>query len=212
MFKQDLKKAIIFDFDGVIAQSLDAKTYGFSILYQPFGKNIINKVVKHHLENGGLSRFEKIKYYHKNFINKSLSDKEISDLANQFSDLVVEKVISAPLVPGVLDYIKQSFNKFKLFISTGTPTDEIKRILNKKGLDKYFTHVYGSPETKDIHIDKIIKKYKLHSSDLIFFGDSFTDLNAASKFSIDFILVKNKHNSKLSSNYDGKFIFDFTEL
>ena len=205
-------KGIIFDFDGVIVQSLHVKTDAFAQIYKDYGSSVVNKVIAHHKANGGMSRFDKFKLYHKTFLNLNIDDEEIVSLSKQFSDLVVEQVINAAYVTGVLDYIKLSFNKFKLFISTGTPTDEIKKILNKKGLDKYFTHIYGSPETKDIHIDIIIKKYKLHSSDLIFFGDSFTDLNAASKFSIDFILVKNKHNSKLSSNYDGKFIFDFTEL
>ena len=58
-------KTIIFDFDGVILESIDVKTEAFKKLYQPYGSNISNKVVKNHLANGGISRYEKIKIYHK---------------------------------------------------------------------------------------------------------------------------------------------------
>ena len=61
IFKQNMIKTIIFDFDGVILESLDVKTEAFKKLYQPYGPSISNKVVENHLENEGISRYEKIK-------------------------------------------------------------------------------------------------------------------------------------------------------
>ena len=37
-------KGIIFDFDGVIAESVEVKTDAFANLYQPYGDNVVNKV------------------------------------------------------------------------------------------------------------------------------------------------------------------------
>ena len=54
-------------------------------------------------------------------------------------------------------YIKNNFNKYSLFISTGTPTFEIEIILKKLRLSKYFKAVFGSPENKDLHIPKELK-------------------------------------------------------
>ena len=62
-------KGIIFDFDGVIVDSVGIKSDAFAHLYNSYGTQIENKVVEHHEKNGGLSREEKIKYYHKNFLN-----------------------------------------------------------------------------------------------------------------------------------------------
>ena len=89
-------KGIIFDFDGVIAESVQVKTDAFAALYVTYGKDIVDRVVEHHESNGGMSRFEKIKIYHGLFLNKTITEGEITDLANQFSELVVEKVIAAP--------------------------------------------------------------------------------------------------------------------
>ena len=56
-------KGIVFDFDGVIAESVQVKTNAFAELYGPFGNDVVQKVISHHEANGGVSRYEKIKYY-----------------------------------------------------------------------------------------------------------------------------------------------------
>ena len=40
------------------------------------------------------------------------SNKELEELANRFSELVVQKVIDSPYVPGALEYIKKSFQYY----------------------------------------------------------------------------------------------------
>jgi len=207
-----LIKGIIFDFDGVIVQSLNVKTDAFAQIYKDYGSSVVNKVITHHKANGGMSRFDKFKFYHKTFLNLNINDEEIVLLSKQFSDLVVEQVINAAYVPGVLDYIKKCFKKWDLFISTGTPKDEIKEILIKKGIDKYFIEVFGSPENKESHIDIILSKYFFKSEELIFYGDSNSDLDAAEYANIPFVLIKNDFNQKLSQSFDGKVINNFLEL
>ncbi len=205
-------KGIIFDFDGVIAESVQVKTDAFASLYNQYGKNIVKKVIEHHEANGGMSRYEKIKCYHESFLNKAITDEEIDKLANQFSRLVVNKVIDSPYVPGALDYIKKSYKEYMLFISTGTPTNEMNLILDGRGITKYFAKVYGSPEKKSKHIAKIISKYSFHANNLIFYGDANTDINAAKQLDIPFVLVKNKSNKKLMETYKGKIINNFIGL
>ncbi len=117
-------KAIIFDSDGVIAESVEVKTDSFASIYEQYGDNIVTKVIEHHEANGGVSRFEKIKLYHESYLNKAITKEEIEELANQFSKLVVQKVINSPYVLGALDYIEKYSTKYNLFISTGTPTNE----------------------------------------------------------------------------------------
>ena len=131
-------KGIIFDFDGVVAESVQIKTEAFAALYAPYGPDIIKKVVDHHEANGGMSRFKKIKFYHKSYLNKIITDREITELANQFSKMVINKVIASPYVPGALEFIQSSYKKYKLFISSGTPTDEMNKILIARKISYYF--------------------------------------------------------------------------
>ena len=61
-------KCIIFDFDGVIKDSVDIKTNAFAEIFSKYGTSIVDKVLDHHKMNGGISRFEKIKHYYKQFL------------------------------------------------------------------------------------------------------------------------------------------------
>ena len=56
---RDNIKSIIFDFDGVILDSLEAKSEAFEELYADYGTSIVKKVRKYHLSNGGVSRQKK---------------------------------------------------------------------------------------------------------------------------------------------------------
>ena len=205
-------KGIIFDFDGVITESVHIKSAGFSEIYKPYGSSIIKKVIKHHEANGGMSRFEKIKYYHEIFLNTSLSDQETNYIADQFSKYVVDRIVRAQYVPNALEFIKQSYCKYELFISTGTPITEIKKILELKKIKKYFKSVYGSPASKSNHINMICTKNNFKSDELLFFGDSMTDLEAATKHGIKFILRLHEHNKKHFQDYRGHKIYNFKSL
>ena len=202
-------KGIIFDFDGVIAESVQVKTDAFVSLYAQYGEDIIRKVIEHHEANGGMSRFDKIYLYHKSFLNKVITKEEITNLANQFSALVIDKVIAAPYVPGAFEYIQKSYKQYKLFISTGTPTAEIKQILNGRKIAHCFIDSFGSPENKTIHIKNILSNYNFNPEELIFYGDSKTDLEAANHTNIPFVLIKNRYNQTLSDSFRGEIINNF---
>ena len=164
------KKGLIFDFDGVLVDSVNIKTNAFSELFSKYEDTIRLSVVNHHLENGGMSRFEKIKYYYSFFLKKKLNKNELKSICDNFSNLVVEKVISAPEISGSKKFIHEQFKKKKmLFINTGTPLDEINIILKKRSLHKYFDHVYGSPNSKEKNLNKIISGNSINKDDYIFF-------------------------------------------
>ena len=205
-------KAIIFDFDGVILNSVSVKTEAFKELYKQYGSAVVKKVEKYHIENGGISRFEKFKYYHKNFLNIDLNSVEINQMAKEFSDLVFEKVCNSNFIPGAKEFLKYSHNNYLNFICTGTPQNEIIKILNKKNLNKFFKDVYGSPTSKENIISKILKKYNLNKSDVLFIGDAMTDYNAAKLSEIKFIGIENNDTEFPNSTIIVKNLMEIINL
>ena len=205
-------KNIFFDFDGVLVESLDVKTQAFYKLYEPFGKEIANNVANHHIENGGMSRFEKFKLYHKNYLNIDLSENEIKNLADQFSAIVVNAVIDSPEAEGANHFLEKYHSIFKCWIITGTPTEEIKYIVEKRNWSKYFIDMYGSPEKKDYWTEHIIKKHGLKREETIFLGDALADYNAANKSSLTFALRTHEQNLDLFTNFNGIRFHTFKEL
>tara|TARA_B100000780_G_scaffold277638_1_gene248825 strand:- start:58 stop:687 length:630 start_codon:yes stop_codon:yes gene_type:complete len=184
-------KAIIFDFDGVILDSVSVKTEAFKQLYKSHGINVVEKVAKYHLANGGISRFEKFKYFHKNFLNINISNDELVGLGEDFSRLVFKKVCESRYIPGAHEFLTFCSKKYLTFICTGTPETEIKKILSSKNLDKMFNDIYGSPSSKTDIINRISVNNNLKSNEIIFIGDAMTDYDASKNTNVDFIGVRN---------------------
>ena len=107
---------IIFDFDGVICDSVDIKTNAFSEIYSKFGKEIQEKVLEYHLSNMGINRYEKFKFIHKEFFNKILNEDEIQRLSKKFSNIVFNKILSCKYIKGAEDFIMENYRHTSLRI------------------------------------------------------------------------------------------------
>ena len=182
-------KAIIFDFDGTIADSVDIKTKAFAELYSSYGQRIERKVVKYHLAHGGVSRYDKFRFFHKQFLNIDLGEFEVKELAEKFSKLVIDKVVDAPYIPGAFEFITNNYHFYDMYISTATPTDEIDEIIKKKDLTQYFKGIKGSPQSKVDHVKLIIEQKKYLQNEIIFIGDSDSDKEAATKNNLLFVAI-----------------------
>jgi phosphoglycolate phosphatase-like HAD superfamily hydrolase len=184
-------KAIIFDFDGVICNSVNVKTLAFANMYEQYGAEVVKKVVEYHKEHGGISRYEKFKYYHKNYLGLELSDEQVQKMGKEFSDLAMQKVIDSNYIPFAHEFLTRNSKRYLQFICTGTPDIEIHEILKKKNIYELFNGVYGSPQTKVEIINRILEINNLQNNEVVFLGDAMTDYNAAKKCNIDFIGILN---------------------
>ena len=195
-----MHKGIIFDFDGVIVESVNIKTESFAEIYRPYGSKVVEKVVQHHLANGGMSRFEKFRLYQKEFLGKELFDDELSEITDRFSRLVTNRVIEAPYVEGAIEFIESYCKIFDLFVSSATPKKELREIIYRRKITKYFREIFGSPEKKSDHIGKIIDRYGYELSEVVFIGDSINDKEAAEISGIFFIGRYDRKNSDVFVN------------
>ena len=207
------KEFLVFDFDGVILDSVGIKTDAFRVLYSKFGNDVVTKVVTHHEKNGGVSRFEKFKYYHKEFLGKQLSYSDIEILNNEFSSLVLNKILIAKEIKGAISFIEDTINDGKIcLINSATPEDELVSILKQRNYSKYFQLILGSPKTKFENLKMIKSQFKCVSSDMIFFGDTVSDYEAASKAGIDFIGLGGQGSILKGCKFSCPLIPDFAEI
>lgn len=191
-----LPEVLIYDFDGVICDSVNIKTDAFVQMYQSYGADITEKVRTYHLKHGGISRFEKFRYFETQLLGNKVTETKINELANHFSLLVKEKVIAANYITGALEFISKNHEK-KQFICTGTPKNEILEIIKKKRIDGFFENIYGSPSSKSSIIRMILSDCKINSNECIFFGDAMTDYNAALECKIPFIGIQNNFSQSV---------------
>jgi phosphoglycolate phosphatase-like HAD superfamily hydrolase len=201
-------KNILFDFDGVIKESIKSKSEVFVKLFSPFGNDIVELVQDHHEAHGGMSRFEKLPIYIK-WTGQEVTQKLINKYAEIFSLLVKQKVIDSDWVDGVLEYLKQNYQRQQFFIVTATPQQEIEEILGKLKITDYFKQVFGSPINKDEAIKFILDKYKINRHQTVMIGDSRNDYKAATENQIPFILRKTWLNRDMQEQLNCQMIKNF---
>ena len=184
-------KVLIYDFDGVICDSVGLKTDAFVELYSTESESIKKLIREYHLANGGISRFEKIKYFETVLLGKLYSEEDNIKLAQNFAELVKEKVISSQFVLGVKEFLKKHSTDTLQYICTGTPEFEIKEIIARRGMGYLFNGLFGSPTIKSTIIQNIITEVGCAKDDCLFFGDALTDYKAAYDSNVRFIGIKN---------------------
>ncbi len=181
-------QAIIFDFDGVLVESGDIKTQAFASLYQPYGEQVMAAVVQYHCLNGGMSRYQKFRYFQQHLLDRSpLTADEEQELDRQFSQLVVEAVIAGEAVAGADAFIRQETTRRPLFIASGTPETELNSIVARRGLAPYFTAVRGSPTPKQTLIAEILSHHALPPERVLMIGDALIDYQSAQLNGVAFL-------------------------
>ena len=197
---------VIFDFDGVILNSHKIKTYAFYKIFTIFGKDIAIKTAKYHLSNIGISRFKKFDYIIKNI----LKDKKISKnfLNKRFNTFCNKKIEKLNVSKSLITFFKKNSKNYELYVSTATPQKNITDILKKKKIFKYFKKIYGSPDTKIQHINKI----KKNNFKRIFIGDTLEDYISSVKTNTKFILKEHNENKNQLSEIKAYKIKSFRNL
>jgi phosphoglycolate phosphatase-like HAD superfamily hydrolase len=205
-------KVLIYDFDGVICDSVGLKTDAFVELYDTENESIQKLVREYHLANGGISRFEKIKYFETVLLGKVYSEEENVNLAQKFAELVKEKVISSPFIPGVKEFLEKHSTRTLQYICTGTPEFEIKEILERKNISRYFNGIFGAPRSKIEIISEILNVTNTIPNECLYFGDSITDYQATVFYKMPFIGIENEYCEFPIGTYVIKDFIDFNTI
>ena len=204
-------KVIFFDFDGVIVESVDIKTNAFAKLFEREGDNIIKKVVKYHLENTGVSRYEKFRYIYDEILKRPLNDSEFNVLCSKFATLVVDNVLKAPYVKGAKEFLENCASKYECFVTSATPQRELKDIIQKRDLNRFFKSIYGTPTKKSDAVRDVLVSEKIDNNVAVYVGDALSDYKAAMDNSVHFISRIN-NNETIFAGIDCLKIKDLTNL
>ena len=216
MINIDKYDFFIFDCDGVILDSNKLKTSAFSSALPDEPLNLIEEFITYHKKYGGVSRYEKFKYYFEKIKNENKAEMKIEKAVENFAAIVSKELLKCNYVSGVIDFIDILFNQKKfLFVVSGSDENELIQVFNKRGIDYYFKNIYGSPINKIENTKKVISKMNKVKKG-IFFGDSKSDYDASRKFGLDFVFVKDhsewKDGYKRNLSEDNLVINNFINI
>ncbi len=181
-------KTWFFDCDGVLLDSNQLKSESFNEVALPYGKENAQALVECNKRLGGVTRFEKFRYFFETILEKKSFEKELEKALYNFSTLVCEKLISCPETSGVRDFLSRLPTNTRKYVVSGGAQSEIQYVFKQRGLDIYFNGIYGSPNSKEV-----IMSNRVRSSDMqypaVFIGDSRYDYEIAMRFNLDFFFM-----------------------
>jgi len=199
-------KNILWDFDGVILDSMPIRDYGFRIIFKNYSEEIVEKFINYHRVNGGLSRFHKIKYFYNKLLAKEISSEQIQEYADKFTIIMKEELINPKyLIEDSVYFIKKNYKSYNFHIVSGSEHNELNHLCNKLGLAEYFLSINGSPTAKNKLVKNLLENKSYEKIETILIGDSINDYEAAEVNKIHFYGFNNKELKDMSHCYINKF-------
>ena len=200
-------KVIFFDFDGVILDSMDIREWGYSKIFSNYNPEFVKRLIDFHRENGGISRFYKIRYFYENVLGIDVSEDKVNQLAALFSECVSVKLNDPNrLISDTLSFIKAKNKRYNMHIVSGAEKNELVWLCEQLEILQFFKSVEGSPTPKTELVNDILQNWNYEPEDCILIGDSINDYDAAITNGIEFYGFNNPELMKLGSGYIDSFL------
>ena len=156
------KENILWDFDGVILDSMEIRSEGFRKVLKSYPSSEVEELIEYHLKNGGLSRYVKFRYFFEKIRGEEIKEEKVQELASQYSE-IMRAALTFPerLIKEVMDFIKTHAEQFRMHIVSGSDGEELRFLCNKLGIDQYFISIQGSPTPKIDLVNEILEQKRL---------------------------------------------------
>jgi len=174
------------DFDGVVVESVELKNRAFGELFRDTHPDKVDDVVAFQLANVGASRYEKFPRIYVEVFRESFPDGAMETLDEKLSKLVFEGVATCPFVRGAEEFVRSRSERQALFVASATPQDEVRALVERRGLTAYFQEVFGAPLSKADAVRAVLER-GFAGEDVLFVGDADNDLRAAQEVGVRFI-------------------------
>jgi len=163
-----MKKVLLFDFDGVLVDSLEITFESTQLLYPEVTREQHRKL----FEGNVYEELRKPPF--SNFKQNTEID---------FSAEYVPRLLKLPLIDGVREVLEELAERYTLIIVSSSINGPIKEFIEQHNAEKYFTQVMGrdTHQSKVKKIKMVFDKYKVGPEDCLFITDTLGDLREANK-------------------------------
>jgi len=178
---QKKRKIILFDLDGVIADS-------FSIAFE------INKIIDPLVSVGTEDDYRKLFDGNINDWgkNSAVAEKEVKRIDREFFKRYIPQMKKVKMFPGIKNVIAKLGKKYILLIISSTITSPIYDFLKRNGILPYFDEVVGDNivhTNKTERVKRVFNKYEVEDKDCVFITDTLGDMREAASLGIKSIGV-----------------------
>lgn len=180
-------KTIIFDCDGVLLDSNRIKTESFYKAGLHYGEEAAQQLVNFHTSNGGVSRYEKFRWFLSDVVEEA-PEYGLDYLLAFYAENVKASLMKCDLADQLAE-LRDTLKHQQWLIVSGGDQAELRDVFERRCVSHYFdSGIFGSPASKTEILHREISNGNIKLPAL-FVGDSRYDYVASSEFSIDFIFL-----------------------
>ena len=183
-------KNIVFDCDGVILNSNKIKSHAFYSSALSWGSEAASCLLSYHLQNGGISRYEKFQYFFDVIIPScSYLDQgyELNTLVQLYATQVADELLKCQMTHA-LPYLRELTSSASWLVASGSDQSELRSIFMQRNISHFFdAGIYGSPDDKYKIVANSLSEDDCANS--LFIGDSIYDFKVSKYYGMDFLFV-----------------------
>lgn len=184
-------KTLVFDCDGVILNFNKIKIETFYQAALAYGEEAAKALVKYHVANSGVSRYEKFDYFLSQIVptlTLKISGPSLEELLEHYAGIVLHGLLTCEVAEG-LEELRNKISDANWLIVFGGDQTELLHVFNEREIAKYFDGgIFGSPDNKDQILNRELSNGNISQPDM-FLGDSKYDYQAATKANLDFVFL-----------------------
>jgi phosphoglycolate phosphatase-like HAD superfamily hydrolase len=183
-------RCVVFDFDGTLVDSNAVKYAKFLEVAAelPGGAKTMAVVID------GLTNVTRYEIFDRFVADMRIPEVQRADLSRKMTDkysaLCHAEISKAPEISGAQAALQLlGAQGMSIFVSSATPTEPLRALIQARGWGEMFHGVYGAPASKQAHIHQILDEGGWSPEELVYVGDSDADAIAAEKIGCVFIGV-----------------------
>jgi beta-phosphoglucomutase len=182
-------KAILFDFDGVIADTDNHHVVAWQRTLSIMGWQVVDEVAARAAE------IDDRKFLTDLFEKHGLHSDKIEDWVRRKQALTVKMLKDSPrLYPGVVDLVRNLKGKVRLAVVSGTWRENVQAVLDSSGLAEAFEFIVGKEDVASTKPDPeayllALRKLRLSARSAVAIEDSPTGLTSARAAGIRVVAV-----------------------
>ena len=180
-------RAVILDFDGVLVESNQAKQVAFDALFARYPEHA-EAMSTYHMANFERPRLTKFHHFVYQIMASPDGEELVREMAEQFSKDAVQRIIACPEVRGATAFLREFAGSVPLYVASVTPEEELRTIVNARGIATLITSAYGDPPHPKVDaVRGILERERIAPAQALLIGDSLSDYEVARCVGVEFL-------------------------